>query len=422
VSGLTQSDSPLQGLCAAITTPQGARLLGSFQVDQDGRIHFEALYDGAQYGLVHPGEFLTQVPPALVHGLTMGNEPVSLLGAFCESATIGPGGMGKVRLLVNQLLIGATLTDPKAPIVEAVMVAPPALDRFLQYNGFRGSVGSDSGTMEGVGAHYLPMTPVSIDVKDGESLRYSVLLSDAYGTRTVIGLRSVVETTKSIGIRFPAPVSMEEAEHEIGGLCRLIGLMSGLEMGFSSTRFLGKAFPDRCSLHFTPSASMRRDDGPVLTWLELQQTFGATLATWTVKEPELRLAIDYFVGSRPDRPGYMEDRLFAAFAAIDALHRVVAPTCPSEKGQWRLVPLLSCFPTELVDGFRDWVMQAKDRMVGLRNDLAHGDRRLSPPLGKEEALGILWRLRLVVWRLLLSRLGVPTELILKASPGLPGRL
>lgn len=273
-----------------------------------------------------------------------------------------------------------------------------------------------------VGTLYAPMATIEIEVGIGPSVRYRVLITDEYGTRTDFGLRSTIESTKSVSIRFANPVCLEEAESEVGALCRLLGVIAGQDLGFCSLRFFGKSLPSKCSMHFAPIGKMGARDLPILTWPELQTAMSVILSTWAVREPEIRLAVDYFVSSRPDRPGYLEDRLFAAFAAIDALHRVVHQKKSAKKRQWRLIPLLSHFSLDIAGDYLNWATESKDRMVRLRNDLAHGHRSMTPPLGKEEAVGILWKLRSIIWSLLLARLGVPTPLILKGRAAIPGRV
>lgn len=417
-----RSKSPVHGLSARVTTARGSDLLGTFEVDADGQIHFEALYDANVLGSIHPGDFVGQAPPVPLHGLASGGQPITLLGAFCVSSTCGAGGLGRLRLLVNQLVVGALIRDLKEQHCVDITVAPPDLDRLLQHNGFRTNGVSARGDATAVVAQYLPMEPVSIPVEDGAAIRYSVQLSDEYGTRTEFGLRSTIETTKSIGIRFTHPVSLEQAESEMGALCRLLGVISGLELRFSEFRFAGEGVSSRCAMHFAPAGSIGDRNFPALAWADLKPVIGRILSIWAVSEPSIRLAIDYLVGSRPDRPGYLEDRLFAAFAGLDALHRVSVPAGQGSKEQGKLMSLLAQFPSDIVAEFMPWVRDSKDRLVGLRNDLAHGDRVLAPPLGKEEAIWVLWRLRLILWSLILSRLGIPSELILRARPGVAGRM
>jgi hypothetical protein len=418
----SQSKSLVNGLCARVSTARGSDLLGTFGVEPDGRIYFEAIYDTSHHGSIHAGDFVDKIPPNPLHGSTFNGEPITLLGAFCVSSTCGGAGLGKLRLLVNQLVIGVLVGSVKERLCDAVSVAPLELDRFVSHNGFRTSRTSSRGDVAGVVARYVPMNPVSIPVFDGSSVRYTVDLSDQYGTRTEVGSRSTIETAKSIGIRFAQAVSLEEAESEIGALCRMIGVLSGLELQFSRIRFAGKGLPSECAMYFAPVGTIGDRNLPVLTWPEIQPWFERVLAVWAISEPAIRLAIDQFVGSRPDRPGYLEDRIFAAFAGIDALHRLAVPKGGGGKKQGKLVALLAQFPSEVVEEFNPWVRESKRRLTDLRNDLAHGDRRLAPPLGKEEAVWVLWRLRLILWSLILSRLGVPSELILRARPGVAGRI
>jgi hypothetical protein len=105
---------------------RGIDLLGTFELDPDGYIYFESVFDLKVVGAISPGDFVEQIPPSPLRGEAISGEKICLLGTICVSSTTSSGGLGRLRLLVNQLVIGVSEIDVKTPLIESVVVSPAA--------------------------------------------------------------------------------------------------------------------------------------------------------------------------------------------------------------------------------------------------------------------------------------------------------